>query len=809
MNNKVVRLYTPPKPTLLDPHAQIKWIFFQVETEHDEPRAATFRYSKNKYIDFVNETHAYYPDLENDPRFYLEKHWETDALIRFNKWLSAQEIKSKTRYKLYVTVRQVMDIAYALRVIDTTVYHAPMFKGVPETRQRSAYAKREQEAINAAVAKWIGIAISVLRGYTPTGNGVPYRSIGVFPPINIAGQLYEIAEAAKEFGVDYSRITGRLRQGWTPQQAVGLEPAPGAPALHWILNGVVYQSMAAVAKAFGISSSAIIYRIKRGWTPEQVVGLTPKPEKKSSGGIASVRGAIVDGQEFKSHKAICRHYGADYQVVKARLTIGWTLREALGLDKREPYGTKIIVEDVEYQSINHAAAAYGLDHGVVGVRLRKGYSPEQAVGVVPMYVLKTDDRALLWMFEHEYGCDANAMFEDLHKRKNQLFNCCTEKGLLKLFTRWGVWPYIDDRLVIPLAVEMGMLTGLNAESLRWLEIDSFQVEHRLTGQPVITYRKVRSGTATRSEDRELHLAVLELGELYLDELVAEKIQRLMGLIIAITSKIRNDAPPELSRRLFIFQDNELSRKNGKRVIVAIDPRGKANTWYKRFCREEGLYDHFGPKFNFNISRCRPTLATNMVLAGADLFQVQVALGHESIRTTATYLDEQQMKPAFNRTVSEALKSISYRSREFQQCQQIADLTVQDDNEAWKLGFHETLSGCRCINPYRPSKSVRVATQLKEGAVCKYWNMCLLCDNAVITENSLPKLILYRVRVKAALNEGSPSIRARTDLYQDIVELIDGILEGDMIFPASVIEAAKCVAATMDDLLVDQLIYQGL
>jgi hypothetical protein len=454
-----------------------------------------------------------------------------------------------------------------------------------------------------------------------------------------------------------------------------------------------------------------------------------------------------------------------------------------------------------------AAVAYGIDHGLVRLRLSKGYSPEQAVGVVPIHVLQKDERALLWVFENEYGCDAYKMLSDFSSRK--LSVVCTEQGLRKLFSRWGVWPYVDDLLVMPLAVEMGMLTALNVEALKNLDIDSYQISHHLTGQPVITFRKPRSGNPTRSEDRELHLPVLELEDLYLEGAVAEKINRLVNLILAITAKIRADAPPEFSRRLFIFEDVELSRKVGKRVVVPLDPHKKAGKWYQKFCRVEGLYEIFGSGFNFNISRCRPTLATNMVLAGADLFQVQVALGHESIQTTATYLDEKRLQPAFNRTVSEALERISIRSSELKKDDKSQCVSATRVEGRGDLGFHETLSGCSCTNPYYPSINVRALTKHKDGTVCKYWNMCVFCDGSVITEASLPKLIVYQTRVGAALAEDSLAIRARKELFLDIVKLIDGILAHDVIFPASIIENARCVAATMDDLLVDQLIYQGI
>lgn len=704
MRNEPVRLYTPPKPTLQDPYAQIKWMFFQLENEYDTTSSERVRSAKNKYLTFVSETNAYYVELDADRRFYLTEYWESDALIRFNKWLSAQDLKSKTRYSIYRTVRQVMDMAYALRVTDTVVYHAPMFKGVSETKQRSAYTEDEQEVINAAVARWIGLTNSVLNGYSATGRGIPHRKRQLpLPPIELDGRSFSLAEAAKHFGVR---------------------------------GGVVSQ------------------RIRSGWSPHQAVGLSPQPSSKSS-------------------------------------------------------PIEISVEGITYRSISAAAKAYGLPAESVGVRLRLGLTPEQSLGIEPLRVVKSDERALLWRFENEFGCDSLAMYEYFHRQRKHNSTACTMKRLSTLFIRWGVWPYVDDRIIMPLAVELSMLTGLNVEALKELEVDSYQKEHTLTRQPVIFYHKRRAGSSTRSEDRELHLQLLEVEELYLDGPVVERVEKVIGLILALTSRIRCDAPAEIARRLFIFEDVERSRREEKRAIVAIEPDGKAGRWYDRFCRDEGLYRLYGDDFSFNLARCRPTLATNLVLAGATMFEVQVALGHESITTTVTYLDSQGLQPVFNRTVSGALQRISQRSKEHLEAEQAAAQSKGACAKVTPDRFHETLSGCGCADPYHPSENVRAVTRHVEGSVCRYWNMCLRCDTAIVTENSLPKLMVYRSRVKAALEEDSPAIQGRKELYEDTLKLVDGLLEVDVVFPIAVLQRAERMAATMDDLLVDQLIYQGI
>ncbi|MDP1766739.1 MAG: hypothetical protein Q8K83_07555 [Methylotenera sp.] len=804
MANRILRINRAPQPTLNDPCAQLKWAFFQLEAENKEPTAANFRHARNTYIRYISETNAYYEDLKINPRFYLEKYWEPDALIRFNRWLNSQNIKSKTKYSIYKNVRQVMDMAYALRTIDSIVYHAPMFKGISETKERAAYSKREQEIINSAIAKWINLGISVLNGYVPTGKGIPHLIRNQSPTIAIDGKTLPLKEAEKIYHIKQEVIAQRLRSGWTSRQAVGLDAPrrPGAKAL--IINGVAFESISHAARSFNLDMHLLSSRLKAGWPPEQAVGISPR----SINGHGMPKELVVNGIKFESIKDAATAHRLSYNKVKHRLWCGWSANQALELEPRETDIKDIVVEGVAYPSIPKAAQAYGIDPSFVYNKIKRGFTIEQALKIVPMHVNSKDDRALLWMFENTYGCDPLAMLRAF--QESNLKYICRTKRMLQLFSRWGVWPYIDSMLIMPLAVEFATLTGLNVESLKSLELDSYTHEHPLTGQPAITYHKTRSGSHSRSETRELHIATLEIEELFIDDTIAEKILAIVQIVKELTSRIRSDAPKDIANKLFIFEDIEKSKSEGSKIVVAIDPKAKAQSWRRKFAREEGLLKIFGDKFNFNIARCRPTLATNMVLAGADLFQVQTVLGHQSVQTTATYLDELQLQPAFNKTISEALHQISQRSQEAM-CKPFIPITNETlNNEADLINnLHETLSGCGCKNAYNPSENVRKATNFKEGSVCKYWNMCLLCDNSIITQNSLPKLINYSNKISNALKEASNSTKSKTRLFEDAVKLINGIIEPGNIFPKEVIEHAHHIAATQDDLLLDQLIYQGI
>jgi len=742
---KVVRLNNPPTPTRADPHAQIRWIFFQSEGGSSSSVIRQRRWAKERYIGYVVETQAGYSELEEDPRFFLTRYWESDALIRFNDWLSKQALASKTRYTLYKAVRQVMDLAYGLRIIDAMVYHAPMFKGVLETNQRMAYLPDEQDVLNAAIARWIGLAEKVVSGYTPTGNGIPYR---VARP-NIRANGVERDEANNSPVIDRDKDL-------TAGKATSLKRGDGFITL----------------------------------------------------GGRSIN-CTIGGRKFYSVKELAGAYALRDNLVRARLLRGLTVKQAVGLEPHEQKGksyVKVTLEGVTYPSIAEAVRVYKLDLEKVRGLLKERWSVEQAFGLIPRLVKQNDERAILWAFENQYDCNPALMMSEFLRRN--LDRVCTLDRLRQLFVRWGVWPYIDDRLVMPLAAELAMLTGLNVESIKDLETDCFQEEHALTGKAVIFYKKKRSGSSSRPEEKELHLPLLEVQELYLEESKVERVRRLLGLVLAVTKSIRLQADDSIAKRLFIFQDVERSQKEQSTVIVAIDPHRKAGKWYRRFMRDENLPAILGSEFSFNLARLRPTFVTNMVLAGADMLKVQAVCGHATINATAEYLDQRQLTPAFHKTVSEALQAIVSRSATAFKEQGVPS-TGQSGQVRNTTDFAETLSGCGCADPYKPSEDVRKITNHKIGTVCKFWNMCLFCDRAVITENSLPKLIVYQSRLSVALKSDAPSIRSRKDLFTDVVKMIDTIVSTEEIFPHEVVDNARIVAGSLEDVLVDQLVYQGL
>lgn len=97
------------------------------------------------------------------------------------------------------------------------------------------------------------------------------------------------------------------------------------------INDCEFDSLESAARVFGMSRNTVDYRLSKGWTPEQAVGVEPRPSHAASTPGIKVK---VQGHEFKNIKEAAKYYGRAYTHVFFRLKQGCTIEQALGLIKR-------------------------------------------------------------------------------------------------------------------------------------------------------------------------------------------------------------------------------------------------------------------------------------------------------------------------------------------------------------------------------------------------------------------------------------------------------------------------------------------
>ena len=101
---------------------------------------------------------------------------------------------------------------------------------------------------------------------------------------------------------------------------------------------------------------------------------------------AMAKRVTVEGVQYRSISEASRQHNLDPSLVAARLSMGWTLHEALELinrPKTNSAGREIVVKGVKYAKIKDAAEIYGFSGRFIANRINLGLTPEQALELEP------------------------------------------------------------------------------------------------------------------------------------------------------------------------------------------------------------------------------------------------------------------------------------------------------------------------------------------------------------------------------------------------------------------------------------------
>ena len=193
-------------------------------------------------------------------------------------------------------------------------------------------------------------------------------------------------ELCRDYKVNYNTFHTRLSVGWPFEEALGIKPhksrSGGArkvihpPSLRpQTCNGKDYETIAALARAFDLRVSTVRGRIRCGWTPEQAVGLKSPPKDKKSKSI------IVDGRSFRSQSDAAEFYGIAENNFRYRISVlGWTPEQAAEV---HPKPGSVVVDGKRYDSYRSAAIEFGINKFLMKCRMRLGWTPEEALELVP------------------------------------------------------------------------------------------------------------------------------------------------------------------------------------------------------------------------------------------------------------------------------------------------------------------------------------------------------------------------------------------------------------------------------------------
>lgn len=138
---------------------------------------------------------------------------------------------------------------------------------------------------------------------------------------------------AEKFGIHQSTVARRLRDGWSPEEAVGIHPKPkrNGHGTSVTYMGKKYPHLKALAEALGIDAQTFRARLARGYSLEDAATGNMKP--RVSGAAVTID---FEGTTYSSKDSLAKAHGANWSIVWKRLLRGWNMRQALGLDPEPP-----------------------------------------------------------------------------------------------------------------------------------------------------------------------------------------------------------------------------------------------------------------------------------------------------------------------------------------------------------------------------------------------------------------------------------------------------------------------------------------
>lgn len=134
-----------------------------------------------------------------------------------------------------------------------------------------------------------------------------------------------------------------------------------------------YRSLKAMCRHYGINIRSYYSRLNYDWNLEKTLTTPGRRRRKH----------VVEpldhlGNEYRSVNEMCHHYGISQILFKQRLKHGWDLAMALTLKPKEMFKSKDHLEK-EYRTLTEMAEAWGLSLATLSARLQNGWDLKKAL----------------------------------------------------------------------------------------------------------------------------------------------------------------------------------------------------------------------------------------------------------------------------------------------------------------------------------------------------------------------------------------------------------------------------------------------
>lgn len=381
-----------------------------------------------------------------------------------------------------------------------------------------------------------------------------------------------------------------------------------------------------------------------------------------------------------------------------------------------------------------------------------------------------------WLFENSLMCEPihhNTAKSPIEKSFLKIIKN-SDRGLIETYNEWGVTPMINMDTLTPYILRLAQITGLNADSLLSLNINDYVDSHPATSRPCLRYWKERS-----DGHKEYHLDLFNAELTWLTSSQAKSIKLIFEELVQLTSGFRQNIEDDaFKNRLFIYQSDS-TKKHGRvsPILGNKEKNAKAlGNSLSKFVEKYNLKNDLGEPLTLTISRFRPTFVSEMLKNGVTLREIQLMLGHSSIKTTIGYLDSLDLNSISRMKINDKLKEI-HQSTLDKQIEKLPEDIKSKNNDELVTTFHTPLAECR--NIFDPPDFVKNLSSYTPGTPCSQYNKCLGCDNVIITAKNLPEIFAMK-RDYTLLTEHT---RVMDTPYGHVIsenlELIKGITDPEL------------------------------
>lgn len=375
-----------------------------------------------------------------------------------------------------------------------------------------------------------------------------------------------------------------------------------------------------------------------------------------------------------------------------------------------------------------------------------------------------------WIYENKLNCERTSRWsadpDNIYEKAFSRITSYSSLGIVDVYKSWGVIYEVTSRIIAPYVIRLAQVTGLNADSLKMLDLDDFIESHEITKRPCLRYWKERSGG-----EKLYHLDLMHADFKWLTTSQSREIKKIFANVIFLTRHIREHADPSIKDRLFIY---ESLKANEFRKIKTLENSSVINLTMNKFADDHDLKTDDGRKLSISASRLRPSLVAELIDHGASLRVIQVVLGHKSITTTIKYLDRLEFSKTAQAIVDEALNRIHRETIEKAiGAPQEAAPEAQPQPATPAVPIRTGLVECR--NVFDPPDEIRRLANYKEGNPCSLLNKCLSCQNSIITLSNLPDLFAMRRDYRAMMETSLIAETPYGHVVQENLDVLESIL----------------------------------